>query len=122
MTFQYDGDLKIATFYPLTQFTKFPRRPSLRSARRPKPEPPYFLKTIGDCEVFPGMQGKFTACVAGTPEPDFEWYRDDMRMFPRWVPRHTCLYIFSAHVKISDPGHSRSGHQVMSSDFTSEKA
>ncbi|XP_037085172.1 obscurin-like isoform X4 [Pollicipes pollicipes] len=50
--------------------------------RRPKPEPPYFLKTIGDCEVFPGMQGKFTACVAGTPEPDFEWYRDDMRMYP----------------------------------------
>ncbi|XP_043238277.1 obscurin-like isoform X8 [Amphibalanus amphitrite] len=51
-------------------------------ARRPKPEPPYFLKTIGDCEVYPGMQGKFTACVAGYPEPDFEWYRDDMRMFP----------------------------------------
>ena len=35
---------------------------------------------------------------------------------------HTCLYIFSAHfVKISDAGHSGSGHQVMSSDLTLEK-
>ena len=33
---------------------------------------------------------------------------------------YTLLYIFSAHVvKISDPGHARSGHQVTSSDLTS---
>ena len=35
---------------------------------------------------------------------------------------HTCSCIFSAHVvKISDPGHLRSGHQVTPSDLTSEK-
>ena len=35
---------------------------------------------------------------------------------------HTYSCIFSAYVvKISDPGHSRSGHQVMSNDLTSEK-
>ena len=35
---------------------------------------------------------------------------------------YTSSYIFSARVvKISDPGHSRSGHQVTSSDLTSEK-
>ena len=34
---------------------------------------------------------------------------------------HTCLYIFSTHVvKSSDPGRSRSGHQVTSSNLTSE--
>ena len=33
---------------------------------------------------------------------------------------HTSSYIFSAHVKISDPIHSRSGHQV-TSHLTSEK-
>ena len=34
---------------------------------------------------------------------------------------HTCSYIFSAYIlKIVDPGHSRSGHQVTSSDLTSE--
>ena len=41
-----------------------------------------------------------------------------------WKSRfwHSCLYIFSAHfVKSSDPVHSRSGHQVTSSDLTSEK-
>ena len=33
---------------------------------------------------------------------------------------HTLSYIFSAHVvKISDPGHAKSGHQVTSSDLTS---
>ena len=36
--------------------------------------------------------------------------------------RHTCLCIVSAHVvKISDPVRPRSGHQVTSSDLTSEK-
>ena len=35
---------------------------------------------------------------------------------------YTCSYIISAHVvKISDLGRSRSGHQVTSSDLTSEK-
>ena len=30
----------------------------------------------------------------------------------------TPIHTFYAHVKISDPGHSRSGHQVTSSDLT----
>ncbi|XP_037094652.1 obscurin-like isoform X2 [Pollicipes pollicipes] len=50
--------------------------------RRPKSEAPLFLKTIGDCEVFPGMQARFTGCVAGFPEPECEWYRNDVRLYP----------------------------------------
>ena len=34
---------------------------------------------------------------------------------------HTCLCIFSAHVKILEPGHSRLGHQITSSDLISER-
>ena len=35
---------------------------------------------------------------------------------------HSCSYIFPSYfVKISDPGHSRSSHQVTPSDLTSEK-
>ena len=34
---------------------------------------------------------------------------------------HACSYIFSANVKISELGRSRSGHQVTWSDLTSEK-
>ncbi|XP_063238451.1 obscurin isoform X6 [Bacillus rossius redtenbacheri] len=45
-------------------------------------EPPEFLKRIGDCEVYKGMTGKFTACATGYPEPEFEWYRDGQRLFP----------------------------------------
>ncbi|CAK9822500.1 Unc-89 [Anthophora retusa] len=37
-------------------------------------EPPSFLKRIGDCEVYRGMPAKFTACITGNPEPDFEWF------------------------------------------------
>ncbi|ODM95048.1 Muscle M-line assembly protein unc-89 [Orchesella cincta] len=46
----------------------------------PRTEAPYFLKTIGSTEVYPGMQSKFTACVGGNPEPDFEWFKDGNRM------------------------------------------
>ncbi|CAG9132454.1 unnamed protein product [Plutella xylostella] len=41
--------------------------------KRQKMEPPYFLKKIGDTEVYRGMSAKFTACAAGSPEPDVEW-------------------------------------------------
>lgn len=44
-------------------------------------EPPSFLKRIGDCEVYRGMPAKFTACVTGNPEPDFEWYRNGDRIW-----------------------------------------
>ncbi|KAL6444321.1 hypothetical protein ACFW04_001898 [Cataglyphis niger] len=47
-----------------------------------KVEPPAFLKRIGDCEVYRGMPAKFTACVTGYPEPDFEWYRNGDRLWP----------------------------------------
>ncbi|XP_012537087.1 obscurin isoform X3 [Monomorium pharaonis] len=47
-----------------------------------KVEPPTFLKRIGDCEVYRGMPAKFTACVTGYPEPDFEWYRNGDRLWP----------------------------------------
>lgn len=41
-----------------------------------------FLKKIGDCEVYKGMAARFTACVSGYPEPEFEWYRGGIRMYP----------------------------------------
>ncbi|XP_043277218.1 obscurin isoform X4 [Venturia canescens] len=50
--------------------------------RKQKVEPPSFLKKIGDCEVYKGMTAKFTACVTGNPEPAFEWYRNDERVWP----------------------------------------
>ena len=52
------------------------------SDRKQKVEPPSFLKKIGDCEVYKGMTAKFTACVTGNPEPAFEWYRNDERVWP----------------------------------------
>ncbi|XP_046661140.1 obscurin isoform X2 [Homalodisca vitripennis] len=50
--------------------------------RKPKAEPPMFLKKIGDCEVFKGMTAKFTACAMGYPEPDVEWFRGNDKLFP----------------------------------------
>ncbi|XP_025153244.1 obscurin isoform X6 [Harpegnathos saltator] len=50
--------------------------------KKQKVEPPTFLKRIGDCEVYRGMPAKFTACVTGYPEPDFEWYRNGDRLWP----------------------------------------
>ncbi|XP_067207809.1 obscurin isoform X2 [Linepithema humile] len=47
-----------------------------------KVEPPAFLKRIGDCEIYRGMPAKFTACVTGYPEPDFEWHRNGDRLWP----------------------------------------
>ncbi|KAG7203298.1 hypothetical protein KM043_010391 [Ampulex compressa] len=46
-----------------------------------KVEPPGFLKRIGDCEVYRGMPAKFTACITGNPEPEFEWYRNGDRLW-----------------------------------------
>ncbi|GLG93475.1 Obscurin [Gryllus bimaculatus] len=50
--------------------------------RSQRVEPPSFLKSIGDCEVYKGMTGKFTACASGIPEPEFEWFRNDEKLFP----------------------------------------
>ncbi|XP_066993446.2 obscurin isoform X3 [Anabrus simplex] len=47
-----------------------------------KTEAPSFLKKIGDCEVYKGMTAKFTACAGGIPEPEFEWFRNNERIFP----------------------------------------
>ncbi|XP_049307131.1 obscurin isoform X3 [Bactrocera dorsalis] len=45
-------------------------------------EPPTFLKRLGDCEIYPGMTAKFTACAAGSPEPEVEWFKNDQKLFP----------------------------------------
>lgn len=47
-----------------------------------KVEPANFVKKIGDTELYKGMTAKFTACVAGIPEPKVEWYRNDHRLYP----------------------------------------
>ncbi|OAD62661.1 Muscle M-line assembly protein unc-89 [Eufriesea mexicana] len=44
-------------------------------------EPPSFLKRIGDCEFYKGMAAKFTACITGIPEPDFEWFHDGDKLW-----------------------------------------
>lgn len=28
------------------------------------------------------MTAKFTACVAGSPEPEVEWFKNDQKLFP----------------------------------------
>ncbi|CAG5100186.1 Similar to Unc-89: Obscurin (Drosophila melanogaster), partial [Cotesia congregata] len=53
-----------------------------RIDKQQKVEPPSFLKRIGDCEVYKGMTAKFTACATGIPDPSFEWYRNDERLWP----------------------------------------
>ncbi|XP_066587325.1 obscurin isoform X2 [Prorops nasuta] len=50
--------------------------------RSKKVEPPSFMKRIGDCEIYRGMAAKFTACVTGIPEPEFEWFKDNEKMWP----------------------------------------
>ncbi|XP_023245574.1 obscurin [Copidosoma floridanum] len=50
--------------------------------KKQKMEPPSFLKRLGDCEVYKGMTAKFTACVTGCPEPEYEWFRDDTKLWP----------------------------------------
>jgi hypothetical protein len=52
------------------------------SGKKQKAEAPTFLKRLGDCEVYQGMTARFTACVSGFPEPEVEWYRDNLRIFP----------------------------------------
>ncbi|XP_043515960.1 obscurin isoform X5 [Frieseomelitta varia] len=46
-----------------------------------KAEPPSFLKRIGDCEIYKGMPAKFTACITGIPEPDFEWFQNGQKLW-----------------------------------------
>lgn len=48
---------------------------------KPRGEIPYFLKTIGNTEVYPGMTAKFTACVGGYPDPEFEWLRGTDKVY-----------------------------------------
>ncbi|XP_046753439.1 obscurin isoform X7 [Diprion similis] len=50
--------------------------------KKQKVEPPSFLKKIGDCEVYKAMTAKFTACITGYPEPEFEWFHNDTKMWP----------------------------------------
>ena len=50
--------------------------------KKEKEEVPYFLKKIGDCEVYEGMTAKFTACASGFPEPEFEWFQNGRKLFP----------------------------------------
>ncbi|GAB6018703.1 hypothetical protein CHUAL_000380 [Chamberlinius hualienensis] len=42
--------------------------------KKDKAEPPSFLKKLGDSSLMEGMTAKFTACVAGFPEPEYKWY------------------------------------------------
>ncbi|XP_061385571.1 obscurin isoform X3 [Danaus plexippus] len=51
-------------------------------ARKQKVEPPSFLKRLGDAEALRGLSAKFTACVTGTPDPEVEWFRNDLKLFP----------------------------------------
>ncbi|XP_017890129.1 obscurin isoform X5 [Ceratina calcarata] len=46
-----------------------------------KMEPPSFMKRIGDCECYRGMPAKFTACITGIPEPEFEWFRNGEKIW-----------------------------------------
>ncbi|XP_021952038.1 obscurin isoform X2 [Folsomia candida] len=50
-------------------------------SHKPRGEIPYFLKTIGNTEVYPGMLAKFTACVGGFPNPEFEFYRGTSKLY-----------------------------------------
>lgn len=40
------------------------------------------MKKIGDCEIYAGMTAKFTACASGVPEPEYEWFLDNIRLHP----------------------------------------
>lgn len=40
------------------------------------------MKRIGDADLYKGMTAKFTACATGIPEPEVEWYKDDLKMYP----------------------------------------
>ena len=68
---------------------------------------------------------RLTRAVLGGFTPPPQAFREYLKKNGRAASRrfwYTCLCIFSAHVvEISDPGHSRSGHQVTSIDITSEK-
>lgn len=55
---------------------------SLSSEKQEKIEPPSFLKRIGDCEVYPGMSAKFTACITGYPVPSVEWTKNGVVLEP----------------------------------------
>nr|XP_046471274.1 obscurin isoform X8 [Neodiprion pinetum] len=50
--------------------------------KKQKVEPPSFLKKIGDCEVYKAMTAKFTACITGYPEPEYEWFHNDTKVWP----------------------------------------
>lgn len=52
------------------------------SKKHMRSEAPVFLKKIGDCDVYEGMTAKFTACAAGYPEPEVEWFKNDQKLFP----------------------------------------
>ncbi|XP_059224502.1 obscurin isoform X2 [Stomoxys calcitrans] len=45
-------------------------------------EPPIFLKKIGDSDIYPGMDAKFTAMATGYPKPEVEWFKNGQKLFP----------------------------------------
>ena len=47
---------------------------------KPRTEEPYFLKKISSTELYDGMAAKFTACIQGFPEPEFEWFKDGVKI------------------------------------------
>ena len=38
------------------------------------------MKKLSDCDVYKGMNAKFTACCAGFPKPDMEWFKDGNKL------------------------------------------
>lgn len=52
------------------------------SKKHARSEPPIFLKKIGDCDIYPGMDAKFTAMATGYPRPEVEWFKNGQKLFP----------------------------------------
>uniref|UniRef100_A0A0K8U7P3 Muscle M-line assembly protein unc-89 n=2 Tax=Bactrocera latifrons TaxID=174628 RepID=A0A0K8U7P3_BACLA len=68
-------------------------------------EPPTFLKRLGDCEIYPGMTAKFTACAAGSPEPEVEWFKNDQKLFPAkkylWITSRMDYYDLPSRMQMT---------------------
>lgn len=58
----------------LTKDDLFIKTDFIVSEKKQKMEAPYFMKKIGDTEVYKGMTAKFTACASGCPEPEVKFY------------------------------------------------
>lgn len=40
------------------------------------------MKKIGDTQLYKGMTAKFTACATGCPDPEVEWEKDGVKLYP----------------------------------------